>query len=180
MIDAEGYRLNVGIMVANSRRELLMGRRIRRSSWQFPQGGIDPGESPVEALWREIWEEFGLTRTQLRLLGKTSGWLHYRLPQRFLRSGTPRCVGQKQKWFLLQLRDENVRPRFDRGPRQEFDGARWMAPERCVSAVVAFKRDVYRSALNELMPLLVRQQDVPPRLVPHPEVVRLCRIEAAR
>lgn len=161
MIDAEGYRLNVGIMVTNARRELLMGKRVRRNAWQFPQGGIDPGERPEDALWRELFEELGYEPAQMELIGATRGWLHYRLPQRFLRRGTPQCIGQKQKWFLLRLRDEGARPRFDRGPRPEFDAYRWVEVERAPCDVVAFKRSVYLAALREFAPLLGTRLDRP-------------------
>lgn len=154
MIDADGYRLNVGIMIANARRELLMARRVRRPAWQFPQGGIDPGETPEQALWREVYEEVGLGPDQLSLLGQTRDWLHYRLPQRLLRQGVPQCIGQKQKWFLLRLEDEEARPSFDRGPRPEFDGYRWVSFWQAAREVVVFKRDVYRAALREFAPLL--------------------------
>ena len=75
MIDAEGYRLNVGIMVVNAHRRLLMGKRVRRNAWQFPQGGIDPGETPQDALWRELYEELGFERGQMEIVGCTRGWL---------------------------------------------------------------------------------------------------------
>ncbi|MHA7835564.1 MAG: RNA pyrophosphohydrolase [Algiphilus sp.] len=164
MIDADGYRLNVGIVVANARRELLMGKRVRRNAWQFPQGGIDPGEGPQDALWRELYEELGFERDQLEVIGCTRGWLHYRLPQRFLRAGTPQCIGQKQKWFLLRLLDPNAMPRFDRGPRPEFDAFRWVGLTQAVRDVVGFKREVYRCALNEFAPMLGIDERPPRRL----------------
>lgn len=154
MIDAEGYRLNVGIMVVNAHRRLLMGKRVRRNAWQFPQGGIDPGESPQDALWRELYEELGFVRGQMEVLGCTRGWLHYRLPQRFLRRGVPQCIGQKQKWFLLRLLEEGAEPSFDCGPRPEFDAFRWVPYARAAHEVVAFKRPVYLAALRELGPMM--------------------------
>lgn len=154
MIDADGYRLNVGIVVTNTRDELLMAKRLRRSAWQFPQGGIDPGETAEQALWRELHEEIGLRPAQLELLGQTRDWLHYRLPQRMWRVGVPQCIGQKQKWFLLRLLDDNAQPRFDRGPKPEFDGYRWVPYWEAAKLVVVFKRDVYRAALKEFAPVL--------------------------
>jgi putative (di)nucleoside polyphosphate hydrolase len=154
VIDAEGYRLNVGIMVVNAHRRLLMGKRVRRNAWQFPQGGIDPGESPQDALWRELYEELGFERGQMEIVGCTRGWLHYRLPQRFLRDGMPQCIGQKQKWFMLRLLDEQAEPCFDRGPRPEFDAFRWVPCAQAAREVVAFKRPVYDAALRELGPMI--------------------------
>ena len=104
VIDAEGFRPNVGIMLANARGELLWARRVGQTGWQFPQGGINQGETPEQALYRELREEVGLGPDDVELLDSTRGWLRYRLPQRLLRHGSqPLCIGQKQKWFLLRI-----------------------------------------------------------------------------
>jgi len=96
VIDVDGFRPNVGIMLANARHELLWARRIGQNAWQFPQGGIDHGESPEQALFRELHEEVGLTAEDVQVLGCTRGWLRYYLPKRFVRRNAwPRCIGQK-------------------------------------------------------------------------------------
>ena len=106
MIDSEGFRANVGIMLANARGEVLWARRVGQDAWQFPQGGIQQGESPQQALFRELEEEIGLTAKDVEIIATTRGWLRYRLPQRLLRRDSkPLCVGQKQKWFLLKMLD---------------------------------------------------------------------------
>src|SRR5690625_2771250 len=106
VIDADGFRPNVGIILTNDQGQLLWARRVGgQDAWQFPQGGIHEGESPEQALYRELHEEVGLRPEDVEVLACTRGWLRYRLPNRFVRHHSqPLCVGQKQKWFLLRLR----------------------------------------------------------------------------
>ena len=86
MIDPEGYRANVGIIISNVKGRLLWARRVGgMNAWQFPQGGIKRGESPEEALYRELLEEVGLRPDDVRILDVTRGWLKYRLPRRLVR-----------------------------------------------------------------------------------------------
>ena len=155
-IDAEGFRPNVGIVVANGEGRLLWGRRLGgRDSWQFPQGGVHPGESVEAAMFRELDEEVGLKPDHVVVLGRTRSWLRYRLPARFIRrSESPVCIGQKQKWFLLRLTAPDSAVTLDAHPDPEFDHWRWVNYWYPVSAVVDFKRDVYRAALAELLPAL--------------------------
>ncbi len=155
MVDVEGYRPNVGIVLANAVGQVLWARRVRMDAWQFPQGGIAAGESPEQAMFRELHEELGLNATDVDVLGSTQGWLRYRLPPRFLRRGNvPLCIGQKQKWFALRLIAAENRVRFDCGEKPEFEEWRWVEPALPLREVVAFKRDVYRAALEKLYPLL--------------------------
>ena len=104
MIDRDGYRPNVGIILCNKRNEVFWGKRVREYAWQFPQGGIQQGESPVQAMYRELDEEVGLEPHHVKIIGRTSGWLRYDVPRQFVRRET-RAVyrGQKQIWFLLRL-----------------------------------------------------------------------------
>lgn len=160
MIDSDGFRPNVGIIVANSAREVLWAKRVRQDAWQFPQGGIQSGESPEQAMVRELHEELGLSPQDVEIIGCTSRWYSYRLPRHFVRRGRGRvCIGQRQKWFLLRLTGPEHRVRFDASNQPEFDGWRWVDWWRPLDEVVEFKREVYRAALNELAPLL----DIPPR-----------------
>ncbi|PCO05830.1 RNA pyrophosphohydrolase [Microbulbifer flavimaris] len=153
-IDAEGFRPNVGIIVLNDRGQALWARRIGgKDAWQFPQGGINPGESPEQALYRELYEEIGLTRDQVSLIACTRGWLRYRLPQRLVRRRSePLCIGQKQKWFLLKLEAAESSISFNNGYKPEFDHWRWVSYWHPLTKVVTFKREVYRRALTELAP----------------------------
>ena len=158
MVDADGYRPNVGIVIANDLGQVLWARRIGQDAWQFPQGGIDEYETTEDALFRELHEEVGLTSDSVEILACTTGWLRYRLPRRLRRyNSSPGFKGQKQKWFLLRLtgRDEDVR--VTHGPKPEFDHWRWVSYWYPVGQVVAFKRDVYRQALKELAPQLIVQ-----------------------
>ncbi|MFC1772909.1 RNA pyrophosphohydrolase [Pseudomonadota bacterium] len=156
MIDSDGYRPNVGIILTNPRGQLLWARRIRQDAWQFPQGGIRAKETPEQAMYRELEEEIGLESGHVEMLGSTRGWLRYRLPERFIRRHQrPVCVGQKQVWFMLRLVGEERFVRLDLSDKPEFDNWRWVDYWQPLREVVAFKRTVYKKALNELAPLLV-------------------------
>ncbi|MCK9563658.1 MAG: RNA pyrophosphohydrolase [Bacteroidales bacterium] len=151
MIDREGFRPNVGIVLCNGAGQLLWAKRVGQDAWQFPQGGINLGESPEDALYRELFEEVGLVREDVQLLAQTRGWLRYRLPRRFVRRNShPVCIGQKQKWFLLQLTTDPAKIRFDCCDKPEFDSWRWVNYWFPVGQIVDFKREVYRRALKEL------------------------------
>lgn len=155
MIDPDGFRPNVGIILANGRGQVLWARRTGHDAWQFPQGGISENESPEEAMYRELWEEVGLEQQDVRIIASTRQWLRYRLPRRFVRhDNNPVCIGQKQKWFLLHLLSQDDRVVLDRMHPPEFDGWRWVSYWYPLNQVVAFKRDVYRRALTELAPRL--------------------------
>ena len=153
VIDSDGFRPNVGIVIANDLGQVLWARRTRQDAWQFPQGGIDQGESPEDALYRELNEEVGLDAEHVEILGSTRGWLRYRLPQRYVRQGSkPVCIGQKQRWFLLRLKAEDSVVRVDRHQKPEFDEWRWVSYWYPLNQIVAFKREVYRRAMKELAP----------------------------
>ncbi len=159
-IDHRGFRLNVGIILLNECGQVLWARRIGgKDAWQFPQGGVDSGEEPEQAMYRELFEEVGLTRNQVSLLACTRGWLRYRLPQRLVRRHSePLCIGQKQKWYLLRLEAAESNISFDNGYKPEFDRWRWVNYWHPLTKVVAFKCEVYRRALVELAPKQIYQQ----------------------
>jgi len=170
MIDQDGFRANVGIVLANALGQVFWARRIGRAGWQFPQGGIESEESPEAALFRELEEEVGLTPAAVELIGATQDWLSYRLPERFQRHGAgPRCIGQKQRWFLLRLRGDDSLVRLDASGDPEFTDWRWADYWEPLDEVIFFKRRVYRAALTELAPLLF-PQGAPP--IPAPRPVR--------
>ena len=156
MIDAEGYRPNVGIILANAAGQVLWARRTgHQDAWQFPQGGISGDESPEQAMFRELWEEVGLEIPDVKIIASTRGWLRYRLPRRYVRQdNNPVCIGQKQKWFLLRMLGSDARVALTRTHPPEFDSWRWVSYWYPLNQVVAFKRDVYRRALTELAPRL--------------------------
>jgi len=155
MLDRDGFRPNVGIILCNTENKVFWGKRIREHSWQFPQGGINYGESPQEAMYRELMEEVGLKPEHVKILGRTKDWLRYEVPTTWIKRefrGTYR--GQKQIWFLLRLvgRDSDVSLRASDHP--EFDAWRWNEYWVQLNDVIEFKRSVYESALNELAPHL--------------------------
>ncbi|GAA0471696.1 MULTISPECIES: RNA pyrophosphohydrolase [Tatumella] len=150
MIDDDGYRPNVGIVICNRQGQVLWARRFGQHSWQFPQGGINPGETPEQAMYRELFEEVGLHRKDVRIIASTRNWLRYRLPKRLVRWDTrPVCIGQKQKWFLLQLQSHDGAINVQGSSTPEFDGWRWVSFWYPVRQVVSFKRDVYRRVMKE-------------------------------
>lgn len=151
MIDEEGFRANVGIVISNKQGSLLWAKRIGQDAWQFPQGGIKQGESPEEALYRELDEEVGLQREHVKILHQTRDWLKYRLPRNFIRRHSlPVCIGQKQKWFLLGLEVPEQEIDLTRSAQPEFDAWRWVEYWHPLQEVIDFKREVYRQALQEL------------------------------
>ena len=155
MIDSEGFRPNVGIILCNEEGRLFWAKRIGQHSWQFPQGGIQWDESPEQAMFRELTEETGLRPEHVQVIGCTKGWLRYRLPKRLVRrGGKPICIGQKQIWFLLRMLGDEDAVRLDLSERPEFDHWQWVDYWYPLRAVVPFKRHVYWRALRELAPLL--------------------------
>jgi len=163
MIDRDGYRPNVGIILVNWRGEVFWGKRIHQHSWQFPQGGIKPGETPEQAMFRELQEEVGLAPEHVQILGRTRGWLRYDVPDQWIRRewrGNYR--GQKQIWYLLRLmgRDSDVHLRASERP--EFDAWRWNTYWVPLESVIDFKRDVYQRALKELERFLPRARRTRP------------------
>jgi putative (di)nucleoside polyphosphate hydrolase len=153
LIDEEGYRPNVGIILMNPKGEVFWAKRRGQDAWQFPQGGIQAGETPVAALYRELQEEVGLLPEHVQILSETSDWLRYRLPDRYLRSGSDnRFVGQKQKWFLLLGEQVAAHVKLDTTYSPEFDDWRWVPYDYPADHVIDFKQAVYRQALTDLAP----------------------------
>ena len=157
MIDQEGYRPNVAIVLANRNNKVLWAKRIRQQAWQFPQGGIQTGEEPIDAMYRELHEEVGLRPHHVRVLGQTRDWLHYEVPRDALsRNQHGHYRGQKQIWFLLRLIGTSQDICLQTSSKPEFDAWRWGDWDD-LQQVIYFKHDVYKSALLELQPLLCEQ-----------------------
>ncbi|OOF84240.1 RNA pyrophosphohydrolase [Rodentibacter ratti] len=180
MIDFDGYRPNVGIVICNRKGQVLWAKRYGQNSWQFPQGGINDNESAEQAMYRELYEEVGLQPKDVRILSVSKHWLRYKLPKRLLRyDSKPMCIGQKQRWFLLLLvsDEKNINMQTTKSP--EFDGWRWVSFWYPVRQVVSFKKDVYRRAMKEFAAFLFsnekdksvdpveREQKSPPARKPH-------------
>ncbi len=161
--DANGFRSNVGIILTREDGALLLAGRARQSGWQFPQGGIQVDETPLQAMYRELQEEVGLAAADVDILGETSGWLHYRLPKKYIRrDAEPLCIGQRQRWFMLRLLSDEQQFDLDTTDIPEFDRWKWVDYWRPVKEVIYFKRRVYAAALAELAPLLF-SDEVPPQ-----------------
>jgi putative (di)nucleoside polyphosphate hydrolase len=155
VIDANGFRLNVGIILCNDEGKLFWARRVGRNVWQFPQGGINPDESPEEALIRELREEVGLGAEHVEIVGCTRQWLRYRLPKRLVRhDALPLCIGQKQRWFALRLVGGEQHVCLNTTETPEFDHWKWVTYWHPLREVAAFKRKVYERALRELRPMI--------------------------
>lgn len=155
-LDRDGFRPNVGIVLHNDCGQVFWGRRVGGfDAWQFPQGGIERGESIEHALFRELHEEVGLCQSDVEIRCRTSGWLRYRTPDGLRRrSSAAGFQGQKQKWFLLRLLAADDAVCTINTEKPEFDEWRWVSYWYPVGQVIAFKRGVYRRALRELAPAL--------------------------
>jgi putative (di)nucleoside polyphosphate hydrolase len=144
------YRPAVGIMLLNRTGRVLLARRIdmpMMPAWQMPQGGIDPGETPLQAARRELKEEIGTDKADL--LGESRGWLRYDLPTELARGmWGGRYRGQQQKWFAMRFSgtDGDIDLATE---HPEFDAWKWMRPERLPEVIVAFKRQLYIDILAE-------------------------------
>ena len=159
MIDAEGFRANVGIIICNKQGQVFWARRYGQHSWQFPQGGIDQGETAEQAMYRELHEEVGLLEKDVSIVAVSRNWLRYKLPKRLVRKGSsPLCIGQKQKWFLLTLKCDEKDVDLLQSGHPEFDDWRWVSYWYPIRNVVSFKRDVYRKVMKEFSSLVLPAQ----------------------
>ncbi len=157
MLDKEGYRPNVGIILLNDHNKVFWGKRAKQHSWQFPQGGIKHGETPEQAMFRELYEEIGLSPGQVRIVARTREWLRYEVPEQWIRRdlrGNYR--GQKQIWFLLRLIGRECDVCLRRSEKPEFDAWRWNDYWVPQDSVIEFKRGVYQQALAELSQYVFR------------------------
>lgn len=154
MLDEEGYRPNVGIILCNEIDHVFWARRTGHDGWQFPQGGMRSDEDPEQAMYRELEEEVGLLERHVEVIGRTADWLHYDVPSAVQRRRHNGFRGQKQIWFLLRFIGVETNIRLDRHDQPEFDDWRWIEYWEPLSNIVEFKRDVYQRALAELEPFL--------------------------
>ena len=155
MIDSQGYRANVGIVLYNDAGQLFWCKRCGQDAWQFPQGGISENESPEDALYRELKEETGLSRHDVEVVASSKQWLKYRLPPHLVRHRCfPKCIGQKQRWFLLRMISDESQIDLQNSDIPEFDGWVWVDYWQPINDVVFFKRKVYQRALTEFAPIM--------------------------
>ena len=161
-IDALPLRPCVGIMLLNRNRKVWIGRRISKSHddpnsliWQMPQGGIDEGEAPQDAAFRELQEETGVTSA--RLLKVSAGWHDYELPRELWGKALKgRYRGQTQKWFALEFEGSEDEIDIGEKPTQkaEFDQWKWESSEKLPGLIIPFKRQVYSAVIEEFSDLL--------------------------
>jgi putative (di)nucleoside polyphosphate hydrolase len=159
VIDKAGYRSGVGIILVNSRRQVFFAKRIGMEAWQFPQGGMQENETPLQTMFRELKEEVGLEAEDVEVVACTKRWLRYRLPSRLVRHHTkPLCIGQKQKWFLLRLMSQDTKIDLRANDDPEFDSWAWVSYWYPLKQVVAFKRRVYILALKEFAKVVLSKR----------------------
>ena len=156
MIDQKGYRLGIGMVIVNDDDKVFFARRVnKRNAWQFPQGGLLDNEIPEKAMFRELYEEIGLSQKDVKILNCSEKWITYDLPSEMIRyRSEPVCIGQKQKWYLLRLENVNCKIQFDLTNFPEFNGFRWVDYWLPINKVISFKKDVYRQVLKEFSPTL--------------------------
>ena len=150
------YRPCVGVMLVNADGHVFVGQRLDndRAAWQMPQGGIDRGETPRTAAFRELWEETGVIADLVTVEAETDDWVPYELPHDLVpRLWKGRFRGQEQKWFLLRFNgtdaDVNIATEHP-----EFSHWKWLPPEELVANIVPFKREVYAHVLDQFGDLL--------------------------
>lgn len=150
MKENKPYRKNVGIVIFNSRGQVLMGNRVNnRSSWQFPQGGIDDNEEPLEAAKRELYEEVGIENAEL--VYEVPEWLSYDFPPDLDAPHFKDFRGQTQKWFLFYWDNPAGNCKLD-VHEKEFDTVQFYPLKNCANTIVAFKKDIYKQLIAILGP----------------------------
>jgi putative (di)nucleoside polyphosphate hydrolase len=136
-----GFRANVGILVVNSEGLVLAGERDDPSgAWQLPQGGVDRGETPEEALYRELREETGIKRSQVKIVDVHPDWLTYVWPPDIQESKG--WLGQSQKWFVVKVK-HGVEPSSSRSD-DEFRNFKWMTMSNLVDIAIKMRRPTYK------------------------------------
>ena len=152
------YRPCVGVMLINPAGLIWAGQRLDAptgtTAWQMPQGGIDDGEKPRTAAFRELREETGVAETSVAFLAKTENWITYDLPPELLgRVWGGKYRGQRQKWFAMRYLGQDDQITID-VPHPEFSSWKWIEAPEMLAAIVPFKRHVYAQVIDAFRPHL--------------------------
>ncbi len=152
-IDPSKYRKSVGIMLLNAKNEIFVGKRLDSSeAWQMPQGGIDHGESPETAAFRELFEETNILHA--KIIYQSSQWLHYDLPEKIYKNlWNGMFIGQMQKWFLMKFEGQESEINIFKN-HNEFADWKWVSQVKLLETIVPFKKDLYIKILEEFSPFL--------------------------
>jgi putative (di)nucleoside polyphosphate hydrolase len=142
------YRPSVGIALFSREGLVLIAERLDHpGSWQLPQGGIDEGEDPEIAVFREMEEELGTKNA--RVLKTMEEWLYYEIPAHTAKKiWKGQYVGQRQKWIALEFLGQDKDIRLDAHDHPEFSAWKWVPLDNLLEYVVAFKRDVYAEVIK--------------------------------
>ena len=146
------YRKNVGMVLVNTNGHIFAGKRLDNNSdaWQMPQGGIDKGETPEVAAFRELSEETGIHHSKARLIGATAGWLSYDIPVELIPLlWNGQYKGKEKKWFAFEFlgKDSDINL-ITKEP--EFSEWAWKSKKNLLSSIVPFKLEVYQKVFSEL------------------------------
>lgn len=168
-IDKQGYRPNIGIIIANDDNKLLLAKRVNQDSWQFPQGGIKNDEKELDALFRELYEEVGLNNKQVTIIAKTPKWLRYNLPDMYIRRDQhPLCIGQKQVWYLLKINTADDNVKLNLHDVIEFDDWQWVDYWSPIENIIDFKKNIYEDVLKSFAPVLFNNNHKIPKCYNRP------------
>ena len=150
-------RKGVGVALLNNNNQIFVAKRIDNPNdfWQMPQGGIDKGENPLEAAFRELKEETGIGNADVEILGRTKTWHYYNVPKHLIKKENRSFYkGQRQIWFLLKFNGLDTNITFSQSEESEFDAWKWIEFFEAPNMVIQFKKQVYCSALLELAPIV--------------------------
>lgn len=145
------YRLGVGIILVNSTGQIFVGQRIDtdQPAWQMPQGGIEEGEEPYAAAWRELYEETGTDKAEI--VAETPEWVTYDLPVELSHTVWGGCYrGQRQKWYVIRFTGCDTDIDITSNETPEFSAWQWMELDAVLAQIITFKRNLYARVIAEL------------------------------
>lgn len=144
----QAYRPAVGIALFNSENKILVAERVdSHGAWQLPQGGIDEGEDPETALFREMKEEIGTDKAEI--IAVMDEWLYYDFPPHILKKFENQYRGQRQMWFALRFTGKDSDINLNTHETPEFRNWKWIEIDKILEYVVHFKRESYERIVKE-------------------------------